>query len=342
MDSRQWANAIGIFMIVGLMSWVTFSAWGQNVPQTTTPTPFYLTGCPFIPNPPIYAATDPALLATRSDECWFLVTAGGPTEVAAFLTEEATLEARYAGTAQAILSATPTPYYLSGCPYMPSTPIYAATNPALMATRADECWFLVTAGGTQVVLFKTHEAVLNTVIASTLLPLTITQSPIPTYTPTPTPAITLSPTIPGSTSYSACAWQWVTQPLPELTTQAQELLQLLAYTDLTISASAYGENCWRQDTNQIAYFAAMTTDFDVTAPSLNLADRAAIGNLYTSLAAALQVLDTDTTPPNLGYLTLVVGSGPDQVVLHAMFNEIQRLVEQGIDGAALVDAILNA
>jgi hypothetical protein len=189
---------------------------------------------------------------------------------------------------------------------------------------------------TAVADFQWEESALNTVMAATL------QTAPLNATPTPTPAITLTPTATGSTAYSACSWQWATQPLPELTAQAQDLLALLGYTDLTISASAYGENCWRQDTQQIAYFAAMTTDFDVTAPTLNPEDWDAVGTLYAELVATLQVLDTDTTPPNLGYLTLVVGNSSDPLVLHAMFNEIQRLVEQGIRGAALVETIMNA
>ena len=133
-----------------------------------------------------------------------------------------------------------------------------------------------------------------------------------------------------------CYFNWATQDLPELSAEVQAAIEDAGLEDMTVIASAYGENCYANDTNEVQYFAAMQTDFRVTAQVDDLEDTEALGNLTADILAVLNEFPPDETPGLLpGQITLTFMKGSEQIVLPVSMKVVAQMVEQGMRGAQL-------
>lgn len=162
-------------------------------------------------------------------------------------------------------------------------------------------------------------------------------TPSLTFTPSPTPlpySADLSPTAPPP-----CAWQWARQDLPDVTSQTMTALAAASVPFTQVLAEAYGENCVYMDGNQaqVAYFAAMTTDFYLTVPVESILATDALAEIIIRTYDALSNLSG--LPAQLGYLDMTF-IGPDGTAsVRSMFSTIQAALANGLTGAALLDAI---
>ncbi len=80
-----------------------------------------------------------------------------------------------------------------------------------------------------------------------------------------TPQVTVSPatTVP----YQACAWQWASQDIPDLTAQFTAALDAQGIEWSQVRVYAFGENCLG-NSGEVHYFAEMETDFGMIAVQL--------------------------------------------------------------------------
>ncbi|HML23211.1 MAG TPA: hypothetical protein PKD09_16270 [Aggregatilinea sp.] len=150
------------------------------------------------------------------------------------------------------------------------------------------------------------------------------QRPVATATVTPGP----------------CAWQWATQALPDVAAQLDAALIAAGLDGIAVTATAFGENCVDMQSTAVR-FAAMETDFDLSLPDVDPADREAAGD---RVAAVLDVIVTqfppDTTPgPMPGRLMLVLGADEDALRITVAQNDASAALDRGLRGAALLDAL---
>lgn len=183
-------------------------------------------------------------------------------------------------------------------------------------------------------------AVLIGAIACQGAPPTATPSPSsPPATTTPIPSLTPTSTI----SYTQCIWNWATQPLPALSEDLESDLQTALHLPLTAYAEAFGENCFDGRTNQVAYFAAMETDFYVTVQVEALADREALGQAMEQiLTVILSHFPVEATPgPRPGYITITFVADTEQLRLRLTWPEAESTLVRGLHGASLLDELEN-
>jgi hypothetical protein len=158
----------------------------------------------------------------------------------------------------------------------------------------------------------------------------------PTQTPTsiPTPATT--------TGYTQCYWNWATEPLPDVTAQVQQALDAALDAPVSASAEAYGENCIDTATNEVAYFAAMETDFRVIVQVDSLTDRETLGNLAEQILVALDGFPAGSMAgPNPGYVGITFSTGADELRLWFTLTDGESVRALGLHGAGLLDELEN-
>lgn len=179
--------------------------------------------------------------------------------------------------------------------------------------------------------------------SSPIRQVTFTPSPtaIPPHSATPAPTVTTSGTVTPSPAYLQCAWQWATEPLPEITQLVQDWFTEAEFR-AGVFAEAYGENCldYRSGTPTVAYFAAMTTDFDVNIYSLNLTNASALAESYVKAYELLVAFSAEAElPARLGYLDVKFFAPGYFTTIRAMFSEVEALLDDGLTGQALLEAL---
>ena len=140
-------------------------------------------------------------------------------------------------------------------------------------------------------------------------------------------------------SIPACSWQWATQDQPDIAAQLEAALREAGLDDVTVSASAFGENC--VDTQMaLVQFAAMETDFDLALPGVDPSNRDATGDQVAAVLAIIVVqFPVDSTPgPQPGRITLALGAAP---ALHitVMQGQAEAALAEGLTGADLLDSL---
>jgi hypothetical protein len=190
-------------------------------------------------------------------------------------------------------------------------------EPTLYAQRRQEELYLASAAGpTEYAAFYMTERALIATYQGTVVP---------------TPTATLTPTT-SPTPYTACVWQWATQDLPEVTRAAQQVLYGVGIEAGSLSASAYGENCL-DTAGKVQYFAAMTTDFTLTAQVDDLSDEAAAGKIILIYRRLAQMTGLPAPP---GYLDMTFTAQGENRHYRAMFEQIGAAVQQGLTGQTLI------
>ncbi|MBN8594044.1 MAG: hypothetical protein J0M33_19980 [Anaerolineae bacterium] len=171
--------------------------------------------------------------------------------------------------------------------------------------------------------------------------LTPSSTAIPLHSATPTLTTTHSNTATSSPAYLQCAWQWASEPLPEMTQQVQDWLTEAEFR-AGVFAEAYGENCldYRSGTPAVAYFAAMTTDFHLNIYSLTLTNAPALAESYMKAYELLVEFSAEADlPARLGYLTVTFNAPGYFTTVRAMFSEVEALLDNGLTGQSLLEAL---
>ena len=155
--------------------------------------------------------------------------------------------------------------------------------------------------------------------------------------PGPTAPVTETP----GAGYTQCAWNWATQPLPELSAQVQSALEAAGLTGITASAEAYGENCITA-TGVVDHFAAMETDFRITVQVASLSDLEALGALLEQILVVLDTFPPGATPgPNAGYVGVAFQTGNEDLNLWFTAYDGESARALGLHGSALLEKIQN-
>ena len=157
-----------------------------------------------------------------------------------------------------------------------------------------------------------------------------TKTPVPSPTPTAT------------MEYTQCYWNWATEALPEVTAQVQAAMEAALDVPVSATAEAYGEDCIDSATNEVAYFAAMETDFRVTVQVDTLANREVLGGLAEQILVVLDGFPTESTPgPQPGYVGITFVAGEEELRLWFTQADGESARALGLHGAALLDELEN-
>jgi hypothetical protein len=177
------------------------------------------------------------------------------------------------------------------------------------------------------------------ILLATVLLISISACNLPaarTLTPPVAPS-TGTPT--ATTDVTQCAYMWATQSLPDLSGQVQAAMQANVQPEAEARAEAYGEDCVAPDGTRTG-FGAMETDYRITLKVTDLNDTAALGSLAEAVLKTLAGFPVGSTPgPNPGYVGIRYVAGDHELNLWFLRQEGQALLEQGLKGATLFDAL---
>jgi hypothetical protein len=153
-------------------------------------------------------------------------------------------------------------------------------------------------------------------------------------TPTPVPMASALPN-------AQCTWNWATQSLPDLSAKVEADMQAGGLKDVTVRAEAYGENCITR-AGKVDHFAAMETDFQITAKVAGLTDKDDLGNLLEKILGVLDAYPTGKTPgPQPGYINISFHAGSDELKIKFIVTAGKSARASGYHGAALLGELQN-
>lgn len=158
---------------------------------------------------------------------------------------------------------------------------------------------------------------------------------------TESPLITQISTAPPTVAHEQCAWNWATQPLPELSSEVQSAMEASGLIGITVRAEAYGENCLTQD-NVIAYFAAMETDFRIAMNIASMTNRTSLGYTLEQILVVLDGFPAEETPgPQPGYIGIRFFNDVEELNLWFSVTDWITARKQQLHGRELLDALIN-
>jgi hypothetical protein len=145
-------------------------------------------------------------------------------------------------------------------------------------------------------------------------------------------------TAPGNSQN--CAYEWTTQPLPDLSAQVQAAMSAARLTGIRASAEAYGENCIDAQTNQPVSFSALETDFRITMKVSDLSNKDDLGNSLEKILAVLDGFPPGKIPgPQAGTINVSFESGGDTLNLTFSVTAGKSARSLGLHGAALLEEL---
>ena len=160
----------------------------------------------------------------------------------------------------------------------------------------------------------------------------------PPVTTAPETTVTVSPTV--ASEYKPCYYVWAYQSLPEISADFQAAIQIVL-PEAEARASAYGENCVAEDGS--ATFGAMETDFYITIPVADLTDSAALGEIAEQvLTLVIEQFPRPIVPGGQdGFVEFSFVAGTETHILRAPISLAKELLEKGLHGAELLQALEN-
>jgi hypothetical protein len=173
----------------------------------------------------------------------------------------------------------------------------------------------------------------------------LTPSPagyVPTQTSAPLPAVT------GEITQTAalpetCAFVWSSRTLPEVSTEVNQAFRKQGLAEVEVEVSAYGENCLEPNTNQVVRFSALQTDFFLNIALDSVEDHQLLGEWIEKSMLVLNEYPPGKVPgPNYGMLGITFVSGSAPVNLSFPITKCKNLLEEGLRGSDLFDALNGA
>lgn len=138
----------------------------------------------------------------------------------------------------------------------------------------------------------------------------------------------------------ACNWAFHTESLPELSAKVQADIEAAGIRVDSVSASAYGEDCYDPQIGIFKRFAVMQTDFVVEMRVDSFSDRDALGNMAAEGLAVLDGLAPSAVPgPTIGIVNFrfVAGDEMRNFVFH--HNQWENAGQQDLRGEALIELL---
>ncbi len=162
-----------------------------------------------------------------------------------------------------------------------------------------------------------------------------TETPVAVAIPTPLPTGTDTPPAPGS-----CAYVWSSRSLPDVTSQLNQAFRTSGLAEAEAEATAYGEDCFDSETNQVVQFLAMQTDFFVRVQVDRIDDPQALGEWVEKIMRVLKDFSPGQVPgPNPGYVGMTFTAGSETANLWFRRSDADQLLQQGLRGSSLYDAL---
>lgn len=151
--------------------------------------------------------------------------------------------------------------------------------------------------------------------------------------PTPTPTSPMDDPI-------DCAYVQATHRDANLSTQLNLAFQKAGLTEVEGEVSIVGEDCIDTTTKQIVRFNATQTDFYITIATSSTTDPQGMGDWIGRLNSVLEEFQPGKVPGlNPGYISITFTSGADMVNLWVPRRKVKNLLDEGIKGGALFDAL---
>lgn len=211
----------------------------------------------------------------------------------------------------------------------------AVTFPNLEDIREQELILMQTAGG--------PDEYADFVMTSTALTMTYAGTPVPT------------PTLSASrVPMTNCAWSWATQYLHEYDNLLRAGLDLMGLGNelLSVSASAFGENCLNQDLG-VTGFGAIQTDYTINLRYYELPqDEAELLDLFGDTASdvfrvlAIPIFSPSRTPgPQIGEITIRFilddenGNEITRYQLIVNWDDAMTTLEDDLQGGEIIETL---
>ncbi len=152
------------------------------------------------------------------------------------------------------------------------------------------------------------------------------------------PAFT--PTLTETATVANCAYVWSSRSLPDITLQLNQAFRTSGMNTVEAEASAYGEDCFDTETNQVVRFLAMQTDFSIRVEVERMGDPQELGKLIENIMRVLESFPPGKVPgPNPGYVGVTFAAGSETSNLWFRRSEADKLLQEGLRGSALYDAL---
>ena len=169
----------------------------------------------------------------------------------------------------------------------------------------------------------------------------------PTSPATPVPTLILNTIVPSvmdtPSDPSVCAYVLVSKDAPDAAAMINQAYRSANFTNIDVRAAAYGENCIDTNTNRVVSFSAMQTDIYLTVPVQDIHDEQALGNWVARLTPVIDLVPAGQLPgPNPGNISVQFIDSSGTVTLWFPRKSAQELIQKGIDGSALYEALLAA
>lgn len=170
-------------------------------------------------------------------------------------------------------------------------------------------------------------------------------------TQTPTPKATLIPTTPiletltsspvaTSVVTPVCAYVEASKDAPDASAAITQAYRSANITHVDVRAEAVGENCIDTNTNRVASFSTRQTDIYLLVPVQDIHDTQALGDWISRLVPLIETVPADQLPgPNPGNIAIQFTNGTDEVNLWFPRQTAQGLLQKGIRGSALYEAL---
>ena len=171
------------------------------------------------------------------------------------------------------------------------------------------------------------------------------QTPTPPATPVATLALnTIAPVVTDTPSDpAACAYVLVSKDAPDAAAMLNQAYRSANFTNIDVRAAAYGENCIDTNTNRVVSFSAMQTDVYLTVPVQDIHDEQALGDWATRLVPVIALVPADQLPgPNPGNISVQFTNNSGTATLWFPRKTAQDLIQKGVHGSALYEALLAA
>lgn len=151
---------------------------------------------------------------------------------------------------------------------------------------------------------------------------------------------TLLAVTPDTEAGGQCAYTWTTRSLPEVTDEVSGAFKRAGLYQVEVKAEAYGENCINTVTKSATSFTVVETDFRMVVKVEDIQNQEAAGELLQHIIEILISLPLDTYPgTRMGYAGVRFTDGVDEINHWFELQAGKEAVEQGLRGAALVEAL---
>lgn len=156
--------------------------------------------------------------------------------------------------------------------------------------------------------------------------------------PTTAPEITVTASPSPIAEYKPCYFVWATQDLPQVSEEFEAAVQDVL-PGAEARANAYGENCVAEDGSFT--FGAMETDFYVEVAVGSLTEEEVLGEMVGQvLAIVIEEFPRPTVPGGQdGFVEFTFTAGGETRILRAFIRLAKDLLDQGLGGAELLQAL---